>query len=179
VKRTHIASAAALGVDRSRAAGGKYGAKLTAIVKKVKELVEGQDRVILFVQFDDLKEKVAEALQDSGVKSLQVQGSVANQIKALDVLQKETPAKDDPRVLLLTMDDESSAGVNLTTCNHAIFVHPLLAESQQQYNAYETQAIGRIRRYGQTKTVHIWRFIARDTIDSEIYEERTGKKLSW
>ena len=37
------------------------------------------------------------------------------------------------------MDDESSSGVNLTTANHAIFVHPLLAIGQQQYNAYETQ----------------------------------------
>ena len=37
------------------------------------------------------------------------------------------------------MDDESSSGVNLTTANHAIFVHPLLAIGQQQYDAYETQ----------------------------------------
>ena len=37
------------------------------------------------------------------------------------------------------MDDESSSGVNLTTANHAIFVHPLLAIAQQQYDAYETQ----------------------------------------
>ena len=43
------------------------------------------------------------------------------------------------QVLLLTMDDESSSGVNLTTANHAIFVHPLLAIGQQQYDAYETQ----------------------------------------
>ena len=39
VKRTHIASAADLGVDRTHASGGQYGAKLTAIVEKVKELV--------------------------------------------------------------------------------------------------------------------------------------------
>ena len=37
------------------------------------------------------------------------------------------------------MDDESSSGVNLTTANHAVFVHPLLAIGQQQYDAYETQ----------------------------------------
>jgi len=174
VKRTHIASAVGLGVDREHAAGGKYGAKLSAIVEKVNQLVRDGDRVIVFAQFDDLKEKVEQALLDSGVKSLQVKGTVQQQIKTLDILQKETPAKDDPRVLLLTMDNESSAGVNLTTANHAVFVSPLLADSQQQYDAYETQAIGRIRRYGQTKTVHIWRYLARDTIDTEIYEERRG-----
>jgi SNF2 family DNA or RNA helicase len=76
------------------------------------------------------------------------------------------------------MDDESSAGVNLTTCNHAIFVHPLLADTQHQYNAYETQAIGRVRRFGQTKTVNIWRFLACGTIDDTIYKERTTGKTA-
>jgi SNF2 family DNA or RNA helicase len=172
VKYAHISSASDLGADRDHAAGGQYGAKLRAIVDKIKQLVQDGDRVIVFVQFDDLKEKVSEALQDGGVKSLQVKGTVQQQVKALNILQKEIPDKDDPRVLLLKMDDERSSGINLTTCNHAVFVHPLLADTQQQYDAYETQAIGRIRRYGQTKKVHIWRYLARDTIDTEIAEER-------
>ena len=32
------------------------------------------------------------------------------------------------------------------------------------------QAIGRIRRYGQKKVVNIYRFLASDTIDTDIYE---------
>ena len=176
-KVTNVISAKDLGmIDQGAGSnhGSRYGAKLTEIVNKVKAIVKDEERCILFVQFQDLKDKIAEALENNGVKSLQVKGSVNQQIKALDVMQKEVPGKDDPRVLLLTMDDESSAGVNLTTCNHAIFVHPLLAETQQQYEAYETQAIGRVRRYGQTKTVYITRYFARDTIDGEIYKERTG-----
>jgi len=177
VKHAHIVPAVALGQD-SESKSETYGAKLTEIVTQVKKLVSDDDRVIVFVQFQDLKDKVAEALSKYGVKTLQVKGTVQQQVKALDVLQKEQPDKHDPRVLLLTMDDESSAGVNLTTCNHAVFVHPLLADTQQQYDAYETQAIGRIRRYGQTKTVHIWRYLAKDTVDYEIFNERreTGKR---
>ena len=178
VRTSHVCTAIDLGVDKDHDGGGHFGAKLSAIVKKIKELVEKGDRVIVFVQFQDLKEKVAESLVDRGVKALQVKGTISQQVKALDVLQKELPAIDDPRVLLLTMDDESSAGVNLTTCNQAVFVHPLLADTQQQYLAYETQAIGRIRRFGQTKTVHIWRFFASGTIDDTIYKERTSKFLS-
>jgi hypothetical protein len=34
-----------------------------------------------------------------------------------------------------------------------------------------TEAIGRIRRYGQEKMVHIWRFVAQDTIEEEIYRQ--------
>ena len=74
------------------------------------------------------------------------------------------------------MDDEQSAGLNLTKLNHAIFVHPLLADSQQEYVAYETQAIGRIRRFGQSKTVHIHRFLVKDTIDTQIYHQRRCKE---
>jgi len=151
--------------------GGKWGAKLTAVVKKVGELVKQDDRVIVFVQFKDLKEKVSEALTIEGVKNVMVQGSFAQQIKALDFMQKDVLAKSDPRVLLLTMDDESSSGVNLTNANHAVFVHPLLASGMQQYKAYETQAIGRIQRYGQKKTCHVWRYLCEGTIDEEIFSQ--------
>ena len=73
--------------------------------------------------------------------------------------------------------DESASGANLTGANHAIFLSPLLAPSQEIYDACETQAIGRVRRYGQTKHVHIWRFLSTNTIDAQIYQERTGKAI--
>ena len=172
VKTSNIVTGKELGCDVQHKAGGMWGAKLTNIVKKVKSLVEDNDRVLVFVQFKDLKAKVAEALEADGVKTLQVKGTVQTQIKSLDVMQKDVLDKNDPRVLLLTMDDESSSGVNLTNANHAIFVHPLLANTQALYDAYETQAIGRVRRYGQKKIVYIHRFVCEDTMDSEIFEER-------
>ena len=63
---------------------------------------------------------------------------------------------------------------NLTNANHAIFLSPLLAVSKQAYDARETQAIGRIRRYGQVKHVHIYRFLTMDSVDETIFKERTG-----
>jgi len=173
-KPEHIVAATALGSDTTNQASGEFGTKITQLVTKVKTLVEEGDRVLIFVQFADLKDTVAEALECNGVRTLQVKGSVGQQVKALSVMQNTDLAEGDPRVLLLTMDDESSSGVNLTLANHAVFVHPLLADSQQQYDAYETQAIGRIRRYGQNKTCHIWRYLCPHTIDAEIYQARAG-----
>lgn len=46
------------------------------------------------------------------------------------------------------------------------------------YDACETQAIGRLRRYGQLKEVKIYRFLSMNTIDVEIFEKRTGTKVS-
>jgi hypothetical protein len=170
VNSHHIVSSQTLGLDEGNwVEGGMYGHKLTTIVRKVKEIVHGgKDRLIVFCQFDDLIAKVMEALKDAAVDVLTLTGSVSQMVKAVSVFQKEKPSKSDPRVLLLKMDDEQSAGLNLTGLNHAIFVHPLLANSQVEYDAYETQAIGRIRRYGQAKTVHVWRYFARHTIDTDI-----------
>lgn len=123
---------------------------------------------------DDLSEKVKEAFTSSGIKSVQVRGTVTQQISTISIFQKEKAANGDPRVLLLKMDDEQSAGLNLTNLNHAIFVHPLLADNQVEYDAYEMQAIGRLRRYGQKKTVYVWRFLAEDTIDTQIYSQRSS-----
>jgi hypothetical protein len=79
-----------------------------------------------------------------------------------------------PTVLILNLSDASAAGTNLTAANHVIFISPLDAPSQHVYDAANTQAIGRIRRYGQLKKCHVYRLLCPDTIDAEIHALRTG-----
>ena len=56
VSAAHIVSADKLGLDREDASGGRFGRKLTAVVGKVKEIIEEHgDRLIIFCQFDDLR----------------------------------------------------------------------------------------------------------------------------
>jgi hypothetical protein len=88
---------------------------------------------------------VKDALKEHRILSLKVKGPFMQQINNISVFQKEMVDKNDPRVLLLKMDDEQSAGLNSTNLNQAIFVNTLLASSQAEYDAYDTQAIGRIR----------------------------------
>lgn len=65
--------------------------------------------------------------------------------------------------------------------NHIIFLCPMYpsdADAEKQRSSYiatDTQAVGRARRYGQTKKVHCWRFVARDTIDVEVYKTFTTR----
>ena len=40
----------------------------------------------------------------------------------------------------------------------------------------ETQAIGRVRRYGQRKIVHLYRFLVDDSIDIKIYKRRCDEQ---
>ena len=67
----------------------------------------------------------------------------------------------EQRVLLLNVMDESTSGTNLTSANHGILLLPMLTPTQEIY-----QAIGRLRRYDQTKMAYIWRFLTKDTVGS-------------
>ena len=84
VRSTNVVSSKALGADNKnnskKAGGGEFGAKLTKIVENVKEIVtKKEERVLIFVQFRDLKEKVAQALESHGVKTLQVTNKIEDQ----------------------------------------------------------------------------------------------------
>jgi hypothetical protein len=147
---------------------GKYGTKLGAVVEKLHEIrrEDTTAKVIVFTQFDDLKLKVAEALQEFGVPMAKLQGSPAQRDKVIREWQNDSTA--DQFVLLLSLE-QSASGTNLTAGNHVVLVHPMLAATQEKAVSFEMQAIGRVRRHGQLKdTVHVWRFVTLDTVEEEI-----------
>lgn len=123
---------------------------------------------MIFVQFPDLMKKVTEALTANKIKFLEIKGTAHQKSKNLEKFQTDSAE----RVLLLNVMDESASGANLTSANHAIFLSPLLATSKEIYKACETQAVGRLVRYGQLKHVYVWRFLTANTIDEDIYEQR-------
>nr|GAT45746.1 predicted protein [Mycena chlorophos] len=171
----NIVKADTLGVDDEEHDGrGKhYGKKLEEVIHLIKRQIPKEERVLVFVQFPDLMKKVAASLKDHKIKFLEIKGSAAAKSKALDSFQKQS----DERVLLLNLMDESASGANLTSANHAIFLSPLLAPTQEIYDACMTQAVGRLVRFGQSKNVHIWRYCTKDTMDGEIYSLREAKLL--
>lgn len=118
--------------------------------------------------------KLVEALAANKIKFLEIKGTATQKSNNLEKFQNDSPE----RVLLLTVTDESASGANLTSANHAIFLSPLLSPSKEIYQACETQAIGRLVRYGQTKHVYVYRFLTRDTIDMEIFDQRTKELKS-
>ncbi|EAU90488.2 DNA repair protein rad8 [Coprinopsis cinerea okayama7 len=166
----NIVKATELGEDdEERDGGGKhFGRKLEKIVDLIKNRIPKDDRVLLFVQFPDLIQKVGECLKYHGIGYLQIKGGVRDKTNSLENFKLGS----EQRVLLLNVMDESASGANLTDANHVIFLSPLLTPSNEVYEANETQAVGRVVRFGQTKHVHIWKFITKNTIDEEIYNQR-------
>lgn len=148
----------------------KYGTKLAAVIKKLQELRQ-QDRtakVILFVQFDDLKRKVAAALSEFGVPVVLLQGGVGERCNIIYDWQHNP---NSPSFVLLLSLAQSASGTNLTAASHVVFLHPMLASTAELAIGHEMQAIGRARRHGQMRdTVHVWRFVTAETIDQTLTE---------
>jgi len=63
-----------------------------------------------------------------------------------------------------------AVGLNLTEANHVFLVDPWWNP------AVEDQAIGRVHRYGQTKSVRVLRFVCKKTIEERMIELNNRKK---
>jgi len=95
--------------DAKDGIGRHYGMKLEKMMHLIQKLIPADEKVLVFVQFTDLMEKVAEVLKAYGVGYLQIKGSAAMQSKALQQFQESTK-KDNLKVLLLNVMDESASG---------------------------------------------------------------------
>ncbi|KAG7445040.1 uncharacterized protein BT62DRAFT_1007412 [Guyanagaster necrorhizus] len=166
----NVVKADTLGVDdEGRDGQGKhFGMKLEKVVNLINKEIPKNERVLVFVQFPDLMKKVTEAFTYNKIKFLEIRGTAHQKSKNLETFQNES----EERVLLLNVMDESASGANLTSANHAVFLSPLLAPSKEIYKACETQAVGRLVRYGQEKHVYVWRFLTKNTVDEDIYNQR-------
>lgn len=165
------APAAAAGVAGQAVRFDKYGTKLEAVVRKIQDLrrQDSTAKVIMFVQFDDLKRKVAASLAEFGIPAVQLGGSVAQRSGIIRDWQQNLASSTF--VLLLSLA-QSASGTNLTAASHVVFLHPMLAPTPEQAVGHELQAIGRARRHGQKRsTVHVWRFVTAGTVEQAITEK--------
>ncbi|CAK0821186.1 unnamed protein product [Prorocentrum cordatum] len=79
-------------------------------------------------------------------------------------------ARDEGRYLAPASEKErvgwakdSASGTNMTHASHVLLVHPMVAGSAEEQRAYEAQAIGRVRRWGQRRRVQVYRFVVQET----------------
>lgn len=111
---TSVIRADSLGHDE---ASGKFGIKLERLCYLIKQL-DKDDRVLVFVQFGDLLDKIFDALEYRKIGVARVKGTAHNQMKVMTNFQEEV----DPniRVLLLHATDSSASGkwICLMTLKH-------------------------------------------------------------
>lgn len=67
--------------------------------------------------------------------------------------------RGEARVMLMPYSSRMSSGINLTAANHIVLAERAVIHGE------EGQAIGRVRRIGQERPVHVWLFEAPGTLD--------------
>ncbi|KAM0696367.1 hypothetical protein Q7P36_003613 [Cladosporium allicinum] len=149
-----------------------YGAKLDAATRLLRDIKKKGEKAILFVLYSDQLDQAETALQNANVTATVVtSGSIAGE-QIADFCKNN----NNDTVLVLNASDETAAGSNIQTANHVIFLSPLLRDSQYGYDSTMAQAVGRVRRHGQKRPIHVYRICALHTIDVDILEHREHRR---
>jgi hypothetical protein len=149
----------------------KYGTKVQTMIKTLKQIRADcpGERLLLFVQYRNTRQKLEKAFAEFDVPFLTLCGSTRSQGKAVTRWQSGGDPKD---FLMMLSCEEHNSGITLTRARHIMLAHPFDALSREEAADMEKQALGRINRIGQTAaSLVLWRVITEGTIEEELYEQ--------
>lgn len=131
-------------------------------------LIAGGHRVLLFSQFRMVLDFLEDLMEILKFKYGRLDGETANNERENTVANFNKPDSDIPIFLLTTR--AGGVGLNLQTADTVI-----LFDSDWNPSA-DLQAVSRIQRIGQKRTVHIMRLVTENSVD-EVIVERGREKL--
>lgn len=119
---------------------------------------EGQEKIVIFSQWERMTRLVAAELDRSGVDYSYIYGNVPSAERARRI--EEFNTNDAIRIMLST--DAGATGLNLQSAN-------IIINMDLPWNpAVLEQRIGRIHRIGQQRGIQVYNLIAKDTIEQEM-----------
>jgi SNF2 family DNA or RNA helicase len=140
-------------IDGDNLEGLNYSSKMDAVVNTIVSRKENGNRKIIFTNFKEEIDHLKEVLIRNELTVESIDGRVTSSRKRQEILKKNI----DVLILQIKTGNE---GLNLQQYNEVYFVTP-------DWNPkMEDQAIARCHRIGQTKEVHVFRFIM-DSFDEE------------
>jgi SNF2 family DNA or RNA helicase len=146
----------------------KYGTKMTELIKTLKELFKAEretenNRVIVFSQYENMLKLISIGLKEYNIKNVHISGNIHRVNNNIDKFKRDNSI----RVIMLS-SEHSNSGCNLTEANHIIFID-VINDNKEKSKDIECQAIGRSVRLGQQRPVKLIRFITKNTIEEEFY----------
>ena len=161
--------------DEPEFRGSKYNEVVGLLTSS--PLIREDDKVVIFVQYEPLARSLEESLDDHKIPFV----SLGEGDKITKDMAEKLAIFKDPRkgirACVLRIESSSAAGINLQCANHVIFLSALVKPSAAAYAATMTQAIGRAKRFGQKKIVHIWHILAAHTIDVNVLQQRRQRVM--
>ena len=142
--------------------------KLQRLDKLLRELQTGGHRALIFTQMTKVLDILEQFLNIHGHRYLRLDG--ATKIEQRQMLTDQF--NNDPRILVFILSSRSGGlGINLTGADTVIFY-------DLDWNpAMDKQCQDRCHRIGQTRDVHIYRFVSEHTIEANILRKSNQKRL--
>jgi SNF2 family DNA or RNA helicase len=138
----------------------RYGTKFTKLLLLIQDIIKKNEKTVIYVQWNPLIHAVKEMLKENNIDTCSIIGNTMCQNAAIKKFKTTNTS-----VLIGSIDN---TGLDLVNSNHLIFLHALVGEPYI-VKAMEEQAIARIQRQGQTKTVNVYWLITRGTVEEQIY----------
>ncbi|EMD41939.1 hypothetical protein CERSUDRAFT_90530 [Gelatoporia subvermispora B] len=141
-------------------------AKLRLLKVLLPKLWARGHRVLLFSQFSIGLDIVEDFLNGEGVKYLRLDGNTKQSLRQKGMDEFNKPGSDIPIYLLTTR--AGGVGINLWSADTVIIFDP-------DFNPHQDlQAIARAHRFGQKKTVLVFKLMVKESAEERIVQ--TGKK---
>jgi superfamily II DNA or RNA helicase len=137
--------------------------KLDALMEQLEDVVAEGHRVLVFSQFTSFLRKVRDRLDTATVDYCYLDGTTKNRP---EVLQRFSSGSAP--VFLISLK-AGGFGLNLTEADYCILLDPWWNP------ATEAQAIDRAHRIGQTRTVMVYRLVAKGTIEEKVMALKENK----
>tara|TARA_B100001063_G_scaffold231786_1_gene246233 strand:- start:5 stop:655 length:651 start_codon:yes stop_codon:yes gene_type:complete len=122
-------------------------------VERLREIIQTHEKVVVFSQYNTVLEMLAKHVDSSCI--ITGRSTRSQRKKNLEKF------KSGSNVFLLS-SKVADVGINLTNANGIVFMEPSIDSTSQ------TQAIGRIKRIGQTKDIHVYHLSTMHSIESRI-----------
>ncbi|KAL8723203.1 MAG: hypothetical protein Q9225_000469 [Loekoesia sp. 1 TL-2023] len=142
--------------------------KLQRLDALLRELQSGGHRALIFTQMTRVLDILEQFLNIHGHRYLRLDGST--KIEQRQILMERF--NNDPRILVFILSSRSGGlGINLTGADSVIFY-------DLDWNpAMDKQCQDRCHRIGQTRDVHIYRFVSEHTIEANILRKANQKRM--
>jgi SNF2 family DNA or RNA helicase len=150
-------------IDDQRREGSS--AKLEALMPKLREVIEGGHKLLVFSQFTSFLSIVRDHLGAEDIPYVYLDGQTTDRQACVERFQNDA---DCPAFLISLK--AGGVGLNLTAAEYVFLLDPWWNP------AVEAQAIDRTHRIGQTNQVFAYRLIARDTVEEKVMQLQERKR---
>ena len=142
--------------------------KLSVLDRILIKLKENGHRVVIFSQFTSMLDILANFLHLRGYQYARLDGSTNRVQRSIDIAAFNRP--NSPVFAFLLSTRAGGLGVNLQTADTCVMF-------DSDWNPQvDMQAMARVHRIGQKKTVHIYRLVTAGTVEERM-TQRAEKKL--